>query len=134
MSAARNIASTYVVIDGNFDSATVDVTDNLWAEIDQRFGDFAGRSLISSFSFDEDWPTWEVHPHGDEFVCLLAGDAELTLALPGGDRTVRLNTPGQFVIVPKNTWHTASVHAPTTMLFVTPGQDTLNLEEPPRDK
>lgn len=132
MSRVRDIASTFVVVDRDFAAETVDVTDHLWVEIDKRFGDFAGRSLISSFTFDEDWPTWEVHPHGDEFVCLLSGNAEMTLALPAGDEVVRLNKPGGFVIVPKGTWHTAKINAPTTMLFVTPGQDTENREQPRR--
>ncbi len=35
-----------------------------------------------------------------------------------------------FVVVPKNTWHTAKVHAPTMMLFVTPGEGTENRESP----
>ncbi|MDJ0904703.1 MAG: cupin domain-containing protein [Woeseiaceae bacterium] len=133
MKHVKDIASTFVVVDRQFAADTVDVTDNLWAEIDERFGDFAGRTLISSFSFDEDWPTWEVHPHGDEFVCLLSGDAEMTLALPDGDETVRLTEPGSFVIVPQGTWHTARVNAPTTMLFVTPGQGTENRERPRRE-
>ena len=133
MKHVKDIASTFVVVDRQLAADTVDVTDNLWAEIDERFGDFAGRTLISSFSFDEDWPTWEVHPYGDEFVCLLSGDAEMTLALPDGDETVRLTEPGSFVIVPKGTWHTARVNSPTTMLFVTPGQGTENREQPRRE-
>ena len=71
--------------------------------------------------------------HGDEFVCLLSGDAEMILAMRGGDETVRLNSPGQFVIVPRGVWHTAKVHAATRMLFVTPGQETENLEQPRRE-
>ncbi len=47
-----------------------------------------------------------------------------------GEQRVRLNTPGPFVIVPNGTWHTANVHAPTSMLFVTPGQGTGNREQP----
>ena len=43
---------------------------------------------------------------------------------------MRLDTPGSFVVVPKNTWNTAKVHAPTTMLFVTPGEGTENRESP----
>ena len=127
-----DIASTFVVVGKSLSAETVAVTDNLWAELDERFGDFAGSSLISSFSFEEDWPTWEVHPHGDEFVCLLAGDAEMTLAMPGGDQTVQLSEAGSFVIVPRGTWHTAKIHAPTRMLFVTPGQGTENREQPVR--
>lgn len=132
MTDSMDIASTFVVVDKSLTAETVAVTDGLWAELDERFGDFAGSSLISSFAFEDDWPTWEVHPHGDEFVCLLAGDAEMTLALPGGDRTVRLTEPGSFVIVPRGTWHTAKINAPTRMLFVTPGQGTENREQPVR--
>ena len=40
------------------------------------------------------------------------------------------NLKTTFVIVPKAIWHTAKVHATTTMLFVTPGQDTENRETP----
>lgn len=132
MSQVMDIDSTFVVVNKDLEAETVDVSDKLWAEIDERFGDFAGSSLISSFSFEDDWPSWEVHPHGDEFVCLLAGDVEMTLALADGDQTVHLDQPGSFVIVPKGTWHTAKVNAPTRMLFVTPGQDTENREQPVR--
>ena len=132
MTRAQSLAHHFVIVDSGFDADTLEVTDSLWAEIDKRYGDFAGRTLISSFSFDSDWPTWEVHPAGDEIVYLVAGDAELVLALPGGDRSVRLSEPGTFAIVPRNTWHTASVRSPTTMLFMTPGQGTLNAEQPDR--
>lgn len=37
-----------------------------------------------------------------------------------------------FVVVPRGTWHTAKVHAATTMLFITPGEGTENRESPPR--
>ncbi len=84
--------------------------------------------LIASFSFDDDWPTWETHPNGDEVACLTSGDAELILATEDGEQSVRLDTPGSFVVVPKNTWHTAKVHTPTKMLFVTPGEGTENRE------
>ena len=133
MTKALSLVRSFVIVDSGFAADTIEVTDSLWAEIDERYGDFAGRTLISSFSFDSDWPTWEVHPAGDEIVCLLAGDSELVLALPDGDQSVRLNEPGSYAIVPKNTWHTARVKSPTTMLFITPGEGTLNAEQPHRD-
>ena len=132
MSGVRNIRSTFAVVGPESDAELVDVGDDLWSEIDERFGDFAGSSLISSFSFDSDWPTWEMHPQGDEFVMLISGDADMILALPGGDSSVRLTEPGSFVIVPRGTWHTAKIRAATQMLFVTPGQGTENREEPRR--
>lgn len=96
-----------------------------------EFGDFRGHALIQRFDFETPWPTWEVHPEGDEFVYLLSGDTDFLLRIEGADQTVRVDTPGQFVVVPRGTWHTARPHAPTSMLFVTPGAGTLNASEPP---
>lgn len=126
-----DIQSSFVVVNRKLLADVVPVTDTIWSDLDDKYGDFAGHSLIASFSFDQDWPTWEIHPEGDEFVCLLSGDADMILDTAEGERRVRLNTPGSFIIVPKGTWHTASVNAPTTMLFVTPGQGTENREQPP---
>ncbi len=115
-----------------FDADVVPVTDSLYAELDEKYGGFAGHALIACHSFDSDWPTWEVHPNGDEFVMLLSGEAEMVLAAAGGDETVRLSQPGQYVIVPRGVWHTAHVNRPTQMLFVTPGEGTENREQPER--
>ena len=46
--------------------------------------------------FDVPWPTWEMHPAGDEFVYLLEGDTELALASPDGEQTYRWSEPGQW--------------------------------------
>ncbi len=125
-------ASNFVVLDNNFKADIVPVTPELYEHIDEEYKDFSGHLLLSSYTFTEDWPTWEVHPAGDEFVVLVSGDVELVLALEDGDDVTRMNEPGTFVIVPRNTWHTARVHSPAVMLFVTPGEGTENREEPPR--
>ena len=132
MIAQGKLDSTFVVTDPRQNAVALDVGDNFWSDLDEKYGDFAGHSLISCFRFEEPWPTWEVHPAGDEFVCLLSGDVEMTLAMPDGDQTVRLNEPGSFVIVPRGVWHTAAPIKPTKMLFVTPGQGTENREQPVR--
>ncbi len=126
-----DIRSSFVVVDKDLLVDVVSVTDTIWSDLDEKFGDFVGHSLIASFSFDDDWPTWEVHPEGDEFACLPSGDGDMIFDTDEGEQRVRLNTPGSFVIVPKGTWHTAKVHAPISMLFVTPGQGTENREQPP---
>lgn len=126
-----DIQTSFVVINDKLLADVVPVTGTIWTDLDARYGDFAGHSLIASFSFDDDWPTWEVHPEGDEFVCLLSGDAEMILDTSDGEHRIRLDMPGSFVVVPKGTWHTAKIHAATTMLFVTPGQGTENREQPP---
>ena len=60
-------------------------------------------------------------------VYLLSGDVEMILGRVQRQRRVRLNTPGSFALVPKATWHTAKVRAPSAMLFVTPGEGTENV-------
>lgn len=134
MTAAHRLASTFVTVGSDLAADTIEVTDAIWSEIDEKYGDFKGRTLISSFEFSDTWPTWEMHPAGDEFVCLIDGDVDMTLALPEGDETVRLSACGEFVIVPKGVWHTASPYRATSMLFVTPGEGTENREHPVRDK
>lgn len=132
MQKPLKISENVVVMSKSFSADTLAVTDSLWSEIDRKYGDFSGRTLISSFSFDDDWPTWEIHPAGDEIVCLLSGRARMILASPDGDVSIMLDEPGTFVVVPRNTWHTAKVDTPTSMLFFTPGEGTINAEQPDR--
>ncbi|MEM1436851.1 MAG: hypothetical protein AAGG11_22585 [Pseudomonadota bacterium] len=103
------------------------VTETFYEEL----GDFAGRTLVSQFSWDAPWGVWEMHPAGDELVYLLEGDTDFILRLDGDDRRHRLSEPGSYVIVPKGVWHTAEPHRPSRALFVTPGQGTQNVESPP---
>lgn len=120
------IDSTFVVFDAQGAATPVPVTPDFWTGLTQRFGDFSGKLLVSSFHFAQDWPTWECHPHGDEWIGLISGDIDLQIDTgDDGLRSERLNKPGAFVIVPKGIWHTAKVRAPSTALFVTPGQGTL---------
>jgi quercetin dioxygenase-like cupin family protein len=126
MTQVPDLASTFVVIQPDHSAVPVLVTPTVFDELDRRFDGFEGRILVSSFSFDADWPTWEIHPAGDEIVCLLSGDVRMILDRDGTEDVVHLRVPGSFVIVPKGTWHTARTSTPTRALFVTPGQGTRN--------
>ncbi len=106
------------------------VTPDFYAEIDCEFDGFAGHLLISQHAFAEAWGTWEIHPKGDEIVYLLDGDIDFVLWVDGAEKKVHVDTPGSYVIVPRNTWHTARPHKPTSMLFITPGEGTENAESP----
>ena len=57
-------------------------------------------------------------------VMLLSGEATVVLEEGVGEHAVHLTTPGSFVLVPPNVWHTARTSVPTTMLFLTPGAGT----------
>lgn len=110
----------------------VDVAEDLHERLDREFGNFAGRYLVSCHSFDADWPTWEIHPAGDEIVCLLDGEARLVL--DHGDRhheEIALDEPLAFAIVPRDTWHTAQTKTGCTLLFITPGEGTQNKDVEP---
>lgn len=132
MGQALRLASNFVVLNNSFRANTVEVTDDLYQRLDEEYKEFAGHLLISSYAFDEDWSTWEVHPAGDEFVILVSGDVDLVLAKDDGDETIRMTEPGTFAIVPQDTWHTARVRRHSVMMFVTPGEGTVNREEPVR--
>lgn len=101
-----------------------------YEELDREFPDFAGHVLIQRFAFDTPWSSWERHPKGDEYVYLLSGDVDFVLWQDGKEAVLRVSEPGTYVVVPRNTWHTARPHKPTVMLFVTPGQDTENAASP----
>ena len=126
----HDLDQTRVVLAPSGRATLKDDSPTFYQELDADFENFSGHLLFSRHSFSEPWPTWEIHPEGDEFVYLLSGDTDFVLHTESGEQVVRVNEPGSYVIVPQGTWHTARPHAPTTMLFVTPGEGTLNSETP----
>ena len=124
--ANLDLSSTFVVVEPDHSAIPVAVTPTIYEELDRRFDNFKGRLLVSSHSFVSDWSSWEVHPAGDEIVCLLSGAATMVLDRNGVEDAVHLRDPGTFVIVPRGIWHTARTSVPTKMLFVTPGEGTQN--------
>lgn len=128
-----DLDSTLMTLDDKGGITLLPVNETFWQDLgDGKFGDFAGgRRLVSYSQMDADWPTWEMHPAGDEFVCLLSGTADFILRMKTGEQLIQLNKPGSYVIVPPGIWHTARISAPCTMLFITPGEGTENREHPP---
>jgi len=128
--ATAKLSDVFAVLKPDLSVDPIDVTPDVYQQLDERYGGFRGHVLISEHGFREDWPTWERHPAGDELVLLLSGNATMLLRRSGGDESVTLDQPGSYVVVPANTWHTARVAEPTRMLFITPGEGTENREEP----
>ena len=125
-----DLDETRLVLGPTHEATPQPVTPSFYEDLGRDFASFARHVLISRHAFDEPWPTWEMHPHGDEFVYLISGDVDFVLRIAGRDETLRVKEPGRYVVVPKGTWHTARPHLPTTMLFVTPGESTENRETP----
>jgi mannose-6-phosphate isomerase-like protein (cupin superfamily) len=120
-----DFSSTYLRLraDASIEPLTVDNT--LWQRIIAgQLGDFHNEFLIACGSCDADWPTWEMHPNGDEIVCLLSGAVTFVLQEAQGTQTIDLNQSGQYVVVRKGIWHAARTRGPCRLLFITPGEGT----------
>ena len=74
-----NIDDERLVFAPSGDATAKRVSDTFYQELDADFDSFRGHMLVSRFEFAEDWPTWEIHPHGDEFVYLIEGDTDFVL-------------------------------------------------------
>ncbi|QOY94124.1 cupin domain-containing protein [Massilia sp. UMI-21] len=98
---------------------------SFWQMPPSELARYAQGWLISEFAFTQDWPNWEMHPQGDEFVYLLSGAVELQLDRGAEVEKIVLEASGA-VVVPRGVWHTAKVRAPSRMLHVTRGEGTLH--------
>lgn|SRR5512138_2179848 len=125
MISSENIISTYLHFHDDGRADAISVSESFWEEMATgKLPELDQGRLMSAFSFSEPWSMWERHPAGEELVMLLAGSATLVLEESGQQRSVQLNEPGSYVLVPRNTWHTATTAVKTTMLFLTPGART----------
>ena len=120
------LSKTFAVIGPGGDASPVELTADLYERLDRDFDDFKGHRLVACYEFESDWSTWEIHPAGEEVVCLLSGEARLVLDHGDRHEEIALDEPLAFVIVPRNTWHTAKTKNGCTMLFITPGEGTEN--------
>lgn len=85
--------------------------------------DGAEGRMVSMFTFDESWTSWELHPAGHELVVVTSGRMVLVQERDGAEVRVALG-PGDAAINPPGVWHTADILAPTTALFITAGAGT----------
>ena len=86
--------------------------------------DGAEGRLVSQYTFNENWDSWEMHPAGAEVVLCLAGAVTLIQEQPDGAQTALTLGPGDYAINPPGIWHTADVAATATALFITAGEGT----------
>jgi quercetin dioxygenase-like cupin family protein len=123
--APLHIASTHLRLKPNGMADKLPVTDQFWPDlIAGKLGDFHNEYLVTTSAFEQNWPTWEQHPNGDEIVILLSGAVDFILETPDGNKKLEVRKAGEYAFVPKGTWHTANPLAPTTMLFITAGEGT----------
>jgi quercetin dioxygenase-like cupin family protein len=91
--------------------------------IERHLGDGVEGRLVSMFSFDAPWDSWEVHPSGHEVVICTAGEITLVQEIDGKEVRTTLR-PGEYAINPPGVWHTADVTGHATAVFITAGSGT----------
>lgn len=98
-----------------------------YGEYEKRHADDQAEGrLVSLFRFEESWTSWEMHPEGEEVVCVLQGHVILHQEFPDGTKQSVELGPGDYAINPRGAWHTADAAEPVVALFVTPGKGTTN--------
>ncbi|MEL6473606.1 MAG: cupin domain-containing protein [Pseudomonadota bacterium] len=90
-----------------------------------RHGDDGAEGrLVSLYTFDAPWDSWEMHPEGSEVVLCLSGEMILIQEHPGGQTETVTLKANEYAINPPGTWHTADVSGTATVLFITAGLGT----------
>lgn len=124
------LLNTFMVLDQDLTCTEMPVGPSLYQDLDAQFDGFKSCVLISECQFTEDWETWEMHPKGDEVLYLLEGEATLCFFQEGKAWQLPFSVPGSVVKVPAGTWHIARTSTPCRILFITPGEGTLNASIP----
>ena len=62
---------------------------------------------------------WELHPSGDEVLCVIEGSLEVSVESSGAV-TETVIKAGEAVIIPRQTWHRLKVVAPGRLMILTP--------------
>jgi quercetin dioxygenase-like cupin family protein len=86
-------------------------------------GDGDEGRLVSMYTFERPWDSWEMHPRGSELVLCTAGEITLIQEVDGKHVRTTLR-PGEYAINLPGVWHTADVERSATAVFITAGAGT----------
>src|SRR5690606_13483881 len=128
--AGANILSTLLRLRSGASIEKLPVDDNFWPQfMSGELGSWHNQYLVPRLHLSGDRGSRGVHPKGDESVSLLSGDVRFVF--DHGNNThseIVLSKAGDFVFVPRNTWHTACMETPSRLLFITAGEGTRGRE------
>ena len=115
-------ARTYVHLSNHGGATTVDVDEHFWETLGRREDLQDGRMLgLLQLQAGEDHS--ERHPSGDELLILLSGAVDVVFEHVDGERVAALRG-FRACVIPCGVWHRLRVHAPSEILFITPGKGT----------
>lgn len=93
--AALNATTTCLRLKPDGMADKLPVGPDFWPDlIAGKLGDFHHEYLVTTFSFDQNWSSWEIHPNGDEVVFLLGGAVDFILDTAEGSRSSKCVVPG----------------------------------------
>jgi len=127
MTGARRLADSFIHLGLGATAVPQPPFDGMeWYEAyGQRHGaDGREGRLVSQHRFTEGWPSWEMHPLGDEVVICVSGEMLLTQEFPDGHREQVTLTAGGYAINPPGVWHIADVEDEASAIFITAGEGT----------
>lgn len=121
MAAGRafNPSSTFVQLEPGGTVSAIKVDKTFWAGLRKRRieGHLAGLvPMYRHFS-------WEMHPDGDELLCVVSGAIAVVLEQDGAETIAEVST-GRAFVVPRGIWHRVLVRRPGKLMFCTPGPRT----------
>jgi mannose-6-phosphate isomerase-like protein (cupin superfamily) len=122
-SEALDPFATFVHLHASGAATEAPRTPTFWRDLVSGNGDRVVGAVHGRAATDFHPDECEMHPHGDELLCLLSGAIDVVLEEPGGERTVALRA-GQVFVVPRGVWHRLVLRAPADLLFVTPPAGT----------
>src|SRR5690606_17009947 len=64
MKFPKNLDSEFVVMTPDKQAVIERCDAEIYTRLDQNYDNFAGHELISSYEFQSDWSSWEMHPQG----------------------------------------------------------------------
>lgn len=79
---------------------------------------------------DVHFPTWEMHPEGDELLIVASGSLAVEFREEELNWTEPL-TPQTACIVRAGTWHRLIVHEPSVLIAITPRPNTVHAKATP---
>lgn len=118
-----DLSEIYLLAGSTGEISTIEGGDKFWSLPPEELERHGQKWLIGEYDFDSDWPSWEMHPNGDEIVYLLSGAMDFILEENQSNRVIELRSKG-LIIVPRGIWHTAKVYEPSRILGVTLGGGT----------
>jgi len=102
----------------------LEITPDFWKQLAPELsgGRIVGASLIRRP--EELHPdTWEMHPEGDELLCLISGAIDVVLEDSGGERVVALRA-GSATVIEAGIWHRLRLRETGFLVVITRGRGT----------